>query len=145
MTIKGTDATTELARALGMLWRRLRAAGGSAEDELSWTHLGVLSRLDKDGPLTTADLARKEGMRPQSMGAVVATLEELGLVARRAHPTDGRQVHLILTSRGEALRRRTREAKRSWLEQAIARLDARDQATLFAAAEIIRRMVEGAS
>ncbi len=137
-----SDAVTELVRSLGLLYRRLRAAGAAEASELSWTQLTVLSRVGKEGPATTADLARAEGMKPQSMGTVVATLEELGLVARRPHPTDGRQVHLVLTPKGTAAHKRMRDAKHSWLAQAIAELDKHDQATLFAAGAIVRRLVE---
>src|ERR1700758_4010114 len=98
-----SDAVTELARSLGLLHRRLRAAGGGVAAEasvLSWTQLAVLSRLGKEGPATTADLARAEGMKPQSMGTVVAALEELGIVERKPHPTDGGQMNIELTAKG---------------------------------------------
>ena len=46
-------------------------------------------RLEKDGPATASSLARAEGMRPQSMGAVVAALESAGLMRGAPDPTDG--------------------------------------------------------
>ena len=102
------------------------------------TESAVMARLDKDGPATTADLARAESMKPQSMGATIAALEEMGVVARKCencgfsmkadriasfrkpHPTDGRQMNIELTAKGEATWEcllvetpgRTREAKR---------------------------------
>jgi DNA-binding MarR family transcriptional regulator len=99
-------------------------------------------RLAKDGPATTADLARAEGMKPQSMGATIAALEEMRMVERKPHPTDGRQMNIELTAKGAAVRESTRNAKRTWLAQAIAQLDKQEQETLFAAGEIIRRLVE---
>jgi len=101
-----------------------------------------MARLAKDGPATTADLARAEGMKPQSMGATIAALEEMAMVERKPHPTDRRQVHIELTAKGTAVRKSAKEAKRTWLAQAIAQLDKHDQATLFAAGEIIKRLVE---
>src|SRR6478735_8670697 len=95
---------------------------------------------DKD-PATTADLARAEGVKPQSMGAAVAGLEALQLVERRPHPTDGRQLHVRLTPKGAALRRKTTEAKHTWLAQAVEKLSKEERETLFAAGDIIRRMV----
>jgi DNA-binding MarR family transcriptional regulator len=136
------DAVTELTVALTLLWRRLRLVAASEWGELSLSHMSVISRLGKEGPLTTAELARAESMKPQSMGAVVATVEELGLVARRAHPTDGRQQHLVLTAKGTAALKSARDAKRTWLAQAIATLDKHDQAALFAAGDILKRLVE---
>jgi DNA-binding MarR family transcriptional regulator len=122
------------------LVRRVRAA--AASHELSLTESAVMARLANDGPSTTANLARAEGMKPQSMGATVAALEEMGLVERKPHPTDGRQVNIELTDKGAAVRKNAREAKRTWLAQAIARLDEQDRETLFAAARIIRHLAE---
>jgi len=103
----------------------------------------VLGRLEREGPATTADLARAERMRPQSMGTTIAALEEMGLVGRKPHPTDGRQVYIELTAKGTAVRHRVGEAKRTWLAQAIATLDDAERDTLFAAGRIIRRLVDG--
>jgi len=101
-----------------------------------------MSRLEKNGPATTADLARAEGVKPQSMGATIAALEELGMVERKPHPTDGRQVNIELTAKGAAVRKRAGDAKRTWLAQAVAQLDERERETLFAAGEIIRRLAQ---
>lgn len=130
----------EFIQTLGLLVRRVRAAAVS--QDLSLTELVVLARLEREGPATTADLARAEGMRPQSMGATVATLEEMGLVERKPHPTDGRQFHIELTEKGLAMRRNIQDAKRTWLAQAIAQLDESERETLFRAGTIIRRLVK---
>jgi DNA-binding MarR family transcriptional regulator len=131
-------AILDLTQAVGLLVRRLRAA--AASEELSLTESVVMARLARDGPATTADLARAEGMKPQSMGATIAALEEMGMVERTPHPTDGRQVHIALTAKGDAVRQSVKDAKQTWLAQAIAQLDKQDQATLFAAGEIMRRL-----
>jgi DNA-binding MarR family transcriptional regulator len=133
-------AVIDLTQAIGLLVRRVRAA--AASHELSLTESAVMKRLATDGPATTADLARAEGMRPQSMGTTIAALEEMGMVARKPHPTDGRQVNIELTAKGAAVGKSARDAKRTWLAQAIAELDERDRETLFAAGEIIKRLVE---
>jgi DNA-binding MarR family transcriptional regulator len=133
-------AVIDLSQAFGLLLRRVRAA--AASQELSLTEWTVLGRLANDGPATTADLARAESMKPQSMGASIAALEEMGLVERQPHPTDGRQMNIVLTAKGAALRKSAKDAKRTWLAQAIGQLDDRDKETLFEAAEIIRRLVE---
>ena len=76
------------------------------------------------------------------MGTTIAALEEMGMVERKPHPTDGRQVNIDLTFKGVAVRKDTRDAKRTWLAQAIAQLDDKDRETLFEAGEIIRRLVQ---
>jgi DNA-binding MarR family transcriptional regulator len=131
---------TDLIHAVGLLVRRVRAAAVS--HELSLTESAVMGRLAKEGPATTADLARAEGMKPQSMGTTIAALEEMGVVERTPHPTDGRQVNIELTAKGLAVRKSTRDAKRTWLAQAIAQLDDKERDTLFEAGEIIRRLVQ---
>jgi DNA-binding MarR family transcriptional regulator len=133
---------TDFVQAVGLLIRRVRAA--TASQELSLTETAVLSRLVSDGPATTADLARAEGMKPQSMGATVAALEEMGMVERRPHPTDGRQVNIEVTAKGAAVRKSAKDAKRTWITQAIAQLEEQEQQTLFKASEIIKRLAEKA-
>jgi DNA-binding MarR family transcriptional regulator len=133
-------AVIDFTQAIGLLLRRVRAAAASYE--LSLTEYAVLARLAKEGPATTADLARSECMKPQSMRTTIAALEEMGMVDRKPHPTDGRQVNIELTAKGAAVRGSARDAKRTWLAQAIARLDEEERETLFKAGEIIRRLVE---
>jgi DNA-binding MarR family transcriptional regulator len=130
----------DFIQAVGLLVRRVRAA--AASHGLSMTEAVVMARLANDGPATTADLARAENMKPQSMGATVAALEEMGFVERKPHPTDGRQVNIALTAEGCAVRKRAKDAKRMWLAQAIAKLDDTERATLFKAGEIIKQLAE---
>jgi len=130
----------DFTQSMGLLVRRVRAA--AASHELSLTEAAVLRRLENDGPATTADLARAESMKPQSMGTAIAALEERGFVERQPHPTDGRQVHIVLTAKGAAVRKSMRDAKRTWLAHAIAQLDQRERETLFKAGEIIKRLAE---
>ncbi len=100
----------------------------------------MLKRLAREGPATTADLARTQGMRPQSMRPIIATLEKLGMIQRRPHPTDGRQINLELTAKGAAEQKALGQAKQTWLTQAVAQLNEPDQEILFEAGRIIRRL-----
>lgn len=134
-------AVIDFGQSIGLLVRRVRAA--AASHELSLTESSVLRRLAKEGPATTADLARAQGMRPQSMRTVITTLEKMGMIARKPHATDGRQVNIVLTARGAAEEKSTTEAKRTWLAHTISQLSHEDRETLFAAGKIIRQLVEG--
>ncbi len=58
------------------------------------------------------------------------------------HPTDGRQMNIALTAKGAAVRKSAKDAKTTWLAQAVAQLDEGDRETLFAAGEIIKRLVD---
>ena len=130
----------DFIQAIGLLVRRVRAA--AASHELSLTEAAVMARLAREGPATTADLARAEGMKPQSMGTTIAALEEMGMVERRPHPSDGRQVNIELTAKGAAVRKSAKDAKRTWLAQAVAQLDEQERETLFKAGEIIKRLAQ---
>jgi DNA-binding MarR family transcriptional regulator len=136
------DAATELALALGLLLRRMRSAAPAESHELSWTQKAVMVRLDAEGPATIAELARAEGVKPQSMGATVAALEEMGIVERKPHPTDGRQANVALTTKGARVRKDTRIAKQTWLAQSITKLDAAEQKKLPALTALIKRLGE---
>jgi len=130
----------ELTQAIGLLMRRVRAA--TAAQELSWSESAVLGRLARGGPATTAELARAEAVKPQSMRTTIVSLAAMGLVERRPHPTDGRQIRIQLTAQGAATRQRIKEAKHSWLAQVVSELDPTEQETLFAAGKILQRLAE---
>jgi DNA-binding MarR family transcriptional regulator len=130
----------DFARTIGRLTRRLRAA--AAQHELSLTESAVLARLDREGPATTAELARAEGMRPQSMSTAIAALEERGLIDRKPHPSDGRQVHITLTEKGAAVRNSSRDLKRAWLAQATGTLEEEERQVLARAGHILKRLLE---
>ncbi len=133
-------AVAELALAFGQVIRRLRSEANPGE--LSLSQAATLARLDRLGAATTAELARAESVKPQSMGVTLAGLEQEGLVERRPHPTDGRQVLFALTEGGLQARRRRSLAKRQWLLAAVARLDPAERQTLLAAIPLIMRLGE---
>lgn len=141
LTRKQTEQEVgEFVQAVGLLIRRVRAATSS--DKLSLSEEMVMSRLAQGGPATTADLARAEGIKPQSMRTIVSTLEELNMIERVPHPTDGRQVNIRLTAHGIATRGNRKEAKQKWLNNAISTLNKEEQDTLFAAGKIMKRLVD---
>ncbi|AOI60240.1 MarR family winged helix-turn-helix transcriptional regulator [Burkholderia diffusa] len=136
-----TDAVAaDLTLAVGQLIRRLRSEIES--EGLGMSQTSALARLERQGPMTTADLARAEAMKPQSMKAILASLEEDGLVEREPHPTDGRQILFQLTAAGLAARRKRDTAKHKWLGAAIGKLAPEDIRTLAAAIPLIRRIGE---
>jgi DNA-binding MarR family transcriptional regulator len=131
-------AVADLTVAVGQLLRRLRSETNSSELNLS--QHSVLSRLDQLGAMTTADLARAEAMKPQSMGAILASLEQEGLVHRQPHPTDGRQILFALTGAGAEVRRQRGAAKREWLLAAMAKLEPAELQAVIAAIPLIKRL-----
>lgn len=130
----------DLTLAVGQLVRRLRSEANPSELNLS--QMGTLARLERAGAMTTADLAREESMKPQSMGTILAGLEQEGLVYRQPHPTDGRQVLFDLTEKGVEERRQRAIAKRDWLVAAAAKLHPAELEALVAAIPLIRQIGE---
>jgi DNA-binding MarR family transcriptional regulator len=61
------------------------------------------------------------------VGTALGLLEKMGLVERKPHPTDGRQINMKLTAPGITLRRNTKKATYAWLSRAIAELDRQEQ------------------
>jgi DNA-binding MarR family transcriptional regulator len=133
-------AVSNLSVAVGQLLRRLRSETNPSELNLS--QHSVLSRLDQLGAMTTADLARAESMKPQSMGAILASLEQESLVHRQPHPTDGRQILFALTHAGAELRQQRVDAKREWLLAAMAKLEPDELKAVIAAIPLIKRLGE---
>jgi DNA-binding MarR family transcriptional regulator len=126
-----------LLRVMSLFVRRARAENSHA---LNLTQAQALGRLAEAGPMTIADLARAERLRPQTVGAIVATLEEAGFVERRPHPTDGRQALLSLTRQGLDMRRANASAQRQWLQSEISQMAAKDQALLTRAVSILEKL-----
>jgi DNA-binding MarR family transcriptional regulator len=142
MSQKGLETSiTDFTHAVGLIVRRIRAAASTSD--LSWGESSVLKRLATDGPATTAELARLQGMRPQSMRTVISSLEEAGMVTRRAHETDGRQMNIELTTKGAAAQKTSGDAKKTWLAQSFAKLSEQERETLFEAGRILKRMAQG--
>jgi DNA-binding MarR family transcriptional regulator len=133
-------AVSDLTVAVGQLLRRLRSETNPTA--LTLSQLSALSRIDQLGAMTTADLARAESMKPQSMGAILASLEQEGLVQRQPHPTDGRQILFALTDAGVDIRKKRGIAKREWLLTEMAKLDSNELQTLIAAIPLIKRLGE---
>ena len=105
---------SELSASLGLLVRRLRQV--HVDGQLTLSQMSVLGRLDREGPATPGVLAAGEQITPQSIGAILAALEDKGLVARDGDPSDGRRVIMSLTATG----RRTLQGVRYQKAQRLA-------------------------
>jgi DNA-binding MarR family transcriptional regulator len=131
-----------VARALllcvGLLRRRLRQV--PVDGALSFPETAALGRLDRGGPAASADLARKEQISPQSMGATLAELETRGLVKRQPDPTDGRRILLSISATGRKELNRRRNARVEQLAAGLADFTEAELAQLAAAAPLIERL-----
>ena len=132
---------SELRTTFGNLKRKIRQQG--EQNDFTSSQTAVILRLEKDGPLTVSSLARAEGMRPQSMSAVIAPLEEGGFLARTADPNDGRKSLLSLTKACNRLMEDGRAARQDWLAQAIhQQLSPQEQKQVSAAIRLLARLTD---
>ncbi|MEU1467561.1 MarR family transcriptional regulator [Streptomyces sp. NPDC005761] len=73
---------------------------------LNLTAAQATALREMTGPMTMRELAERMGCEPSNATFVIDKLEKQNLVERRAHPTDRRARHLILTPEGHDLRGR---------------------------------------
>jgi DNA-binding MarR family transcriptional regulator len=128
------------AVAVGLI-RRLRST--AIPGDLSWSQESALLRLETDGPHTISQLARAEGMRSQSMGAIVAGLEAQGFADRTADASDGRQSIITVSDAGRRALDEARAIKQDWLAERVADLlDHHEQGVLSEAVALLQRIVD---
>ena len=125
------DAITRVNRRM----RQTRPVG-----DLTHSQISALQSLDLGGALTPRELAEAERVRPPTMTRIVSRLEELGLVARTPHPTDGRQVILALSPAGRELLDGYRRTRDEWFANRLAELSHEERDTIARAAEILTRI-----
>jgi DNA-binding MarR family transcriptional regulator len=126
---------------VGLTAFRRRVHEVAIDGDLSAPQLTALSRIDRLGPVTTAELARREQITPQAMGVTVASLEQRGLVARCADASDGRRSILSLTPSGRDAVHAGRSALSDKIAAALAgSFTSSEIAVLDAAAPLIERL-----
>ncbi|MES2031493.1 MAG: MarR family transcriptional regulator [Pseudomonadota bacterium] len=131
----------ELRALISKMKRRFRSQVHMGN--LTMSQVAVLSHLDRNGPMTVTNLAKAEGMRPQSMGAIVASLEAVGHVSGSPDPKDGRQTILSLTPSCLTWIAEARAARQDWLLQTIEKqLTPSEQDELARAVKLLTRIVE---
>ena len=129
---------SELRVVLGQLMRRLRS-----EHRFGLMHGAVLGRLDREGPLSTVELAAAERVRPQSMGQTLAELESQQLIARRPDECDRRRTLIELTDAGRAALAEDRKRRVGWIAEAIERdFSADEREGLAQAVRLLERLAE---
>ncbi|MET9021753.1 MarR family transcriptional regulator [Actinopolymorpha sp. NPDC004070] len=117
MSESAVRAARETRVVFSRLQRRLRETYDTGG--LTPTQTSVLSRLSTEGPASTSDLAAAERVRPQSMAATLAVLDERGLIRRSADPDDGRRQLVSLSKAGSALLADKRRAGEEWLARSL--------------------------
>ena len=131
----------EIRTVAGKLKRKLRAFGTLGD--LTPSQVSVLAHLESAGPTTVTELARSEGMRPQSMGTIIAALEGAGLVNGAPDPDDGRRTILSLTAVCTERVAAARAAREDYLHRIIrSELSPAEQGQLAIGLALLKRIVD---
>jgi DNA-binding MarR family transcriptional regulator len=138
-----TALATAMRISISRLARRLRVERlglGGTETVLSDIQLAALAALARHDSMTPGELAEHEKVQPPSMTRVIAVLEERGLVRRKPHATDRRQVVLTVTEEGRDVVQRVRRRREAWLAQRLQELTPDERQILRAAAPILEKL-----
>ncbi len=128
----------ELALTAVRLSRHLR--GRRTEQRLSLPEVSALTTLAREGAMTLGRLAGRERVQPPSMTRVVGSLTAMELVARRPHPTDGRQSIVDITEAGRAAVAEESDARETWLTERLCEFSTEDITVLTRAVAILGRI-----
>ena len=132
------ELATRLHAAAIRLLRTLRK-----EDDgtgLSAPRLSALSVIAFAGPLSLAELAAAEQVRPPTMSRIVDALVEAGLVTREAAPDDRRSVRIAATRKGVRLMEKGRERRVRALVARLEGVGADDHRRLAQAVDILETL-----
>jgi DNA-binding MarR family transcriptional regulator len=134
-------AATDLRVLVSRLRRRFRELYDA--ENLTASQLAVLGRLYSDGPASTSDLAAAEHVRPQSMAATLAVLDERAMLRRDPDPHDGRRQLISLGEAGRAMVLDSRRVRDEWLARALQeRYSDSERATIVEALALLERLIE---
>lgn len=134
-------AAHEIRTSLFRLVRRLRQE--RPEGELSYSQLNALGWLEREGPMTNAELAAAERVTPQTMMRATMELVGAGLISRADNPNDRRQVLLKITTSGTTLVRDDRRRRDTFLAKAMdATLTPTEQDLLHLATRLMDKLSE---
>lgn len=142
-TTQTTPDTAQLAARLRIATVRLgRRLAREAEGSLSPAEVSALATVSRREPIGLGDLASLEQVRPPTMTRIAASLEDRGLVVRRAGDGDRRRAYLRTTAAGRQLVQRNRRRKNAYLARRLRELEARELTSLEEAVGTLERLLE---
>lgn len=127
----------DLQRLLLVSSRILRTR--TASQDISASQFSVLAYLHRSGGSTPGAIAAFERVSPPVITRMLVRLEQMGLLVRRPHPEDGRQVWVTLTDHGVQAVLAGREERNAWLRERIAAASPAEREEIAAASEVLTR------
>ncbi|MFF8594698.1 MarR family winged helix-turn-helix transcriptional regulator [Streptomyces sp. NPDC015220] len=139
ISVSAARAARDLRVVFSRLRRRIREV--ARDEDLTPSQVSALTLVGKHGAATASALAAAEGVRPQSMAATLAALEQHGLIRRSPDPDDGRRQLVTLTEDGRERIEGNREIRAEWLTRALEdRYTEEERQTLIAAFTLMERL-----
>jgi DNA-binding MarR family transcriptional regulator len=130
-----------LRLAVARLSRRLRQQAAGSAGELSPSGLSALSTVERRGSLSLGELAATERVQPPSMTAIVARLEQRGLLGREVDLEDRRVARVSITPAGRRQLARARTRKDAYLARRLRTLPAAEVELLERAVPVLERLL----
>jgi DNA-binding MarR family transcriptional regulator len=129
------DLLVQLRRSQHAVRTRLDA--DLAPTGLTTPQYTVMAVLEREGELSSSDLAREAGLTAQTMNVLVQGLEALDLIRRVDHPDHGRILLTSLTPAGRRALKRGRALALAVEDQILSDLTTAEQTTLMRCLKII--------
>jgi DNA-binding MarR family transcriptional regulator len=137
---ENADRAARLLRLSGLLTRRIRSQSTSG---LSITQEWAIALLiETPEGMSSAALARVQGVRAQTMSTAMTGLQKAGYVRSVPDASDGRRQLLYATEDGIRAHDASRDAKVRWLEDALAEFDAAELGEFDAGLALLERVAE---
>jgi DNA-binding MarR family transcriptional regulator len=140
-----SDSAARSARDLRVVFSRLRRRirEVATDEDLTPSQESALTLVGKHGAATASALASAEGVRPQSMAATLAALDQHGLIRRSPDPEDGRRQLVSLTEAGRERVEDNRQVREEWLARAFEdRYTEQERRTIVDALTLLERLSE---
>lgn len=134
------DTAARLHSAAIRLLRTLRREDEAAG--LSGPRLSALSVIVFAGPLSLAQLAAAEQVRPPTMSRLVDALVRAGLATREAAPGDRRSVRIAATVRGRSILEAGRDRRVRALNQRLEQLQPEERELLGRGIALLERLLD---
>jgi DNA-binding MarR family transcriptional regulator len=105
----------------------------SLEDRYESIHLyRILAHLIRNGVATQKDLAEATSQHPAGVSRLLFTLDRRGMVKRRRHSQDRREIHVDVTAAGRARFQELAPVVGAAVKQALSPLPAGEQSRMIA-------------
>ncbi len=110
--------------------------------KITGPQLSCLTAIRDDGPMTSANLAKKVYLSPSTVVGIIDRLEEKNLVTRNRDSKDRRQVHIAITPSGAELIEAAPSMLQETLSAALGELSEIEQVSITLALEKLVDLME---